>query len=405
MIIAKRRRRGNTKFLIAIVAMAVVIVILLLALFLRGSEAITDSGYLSIDYNYDAVIVRSEKAVTTDSFDRADYFVREGKYADAGTHVMDVYKRGYNDELMLSLQQTEQEIYAAQLEQLGETRDSVLNGYNQAVDALESQIAEAVMNGNTDEVAQLEIELKLALTERGEYLRNTLQETETLRALYKTKQEKEALISTWRSSIVNEIAGTISFYFDDYENALNEDKLSIMTSDLITSVIKGKGAVEWTTEAENLAYRVVDTSHWYCVFLTPAHQALRTVQGMSYSIDVAGYGQFAATALEPMISGMSAINILRINQEMGELINVRTVKVKVKYDASGIEVKLDGIIIEDGQRYIELMYSEGKKKAEIDVLSVDGDSAIIRVKNPDEQAIVAGVRYWIPKKKLSLKKK
>lgn len=405
MIIAKRRRRVKPKVLVAFAVIAAFIVVLFLTLFLRGHEAVSDSGYISMDCSYDAVIVRNEKAVTTDSFDRADYLVSEGKYVEAGVHVMDVYKRGYNDELMLSLQQTEREIYAAQLEQLGETRDSVLNGLNQSVDALENQIAEAVLNGNTNEVAQLEIELKSVLAERSEYLRNTLQETETLRTLYRTKQDKEALISAWRKSLVNEDAGTISFYFDDYENALNEDKLSIMTSGLITSAVKGRGAVEWTTEAENLAYRVVDTSHWYCVFLTPINEALRTVQGMSYNISVAGYGQFAATALEPMISGGSAINVLRINQELGELINVRTAKVKVSYDASGVEVKLDGITIQNGLRYIELMYSEGKKKTEIDVLSADGDSAIIRVKNPDEQAIVAGVKYWIPKKEIRLKKK
>ena len=44
-----------------------------------------------------------------------------------------------------------------------------------------------------------------------------------------------------RDRLYSQESGFVSFYFDDYENALNADKLSILTSDLVSSVIKGKG--------------------------------------------------------------------------------------------------------------------------------------------------------------------
>lgn len=387
--------RGRSLYIV-IGALVVAVAVLVVCLVGKGAEAIMDVGHVAVDMRHDAVIVRRETAVTTNNFDRADYLVREGENISAGEHVMDVYNRGFNDELMLSLQQTRREIYEAQLEQMGETRDSTVRGYNERVELIKSNIANAVMEGNTASVPALERELFTALSERSAYLRSILQETEKLRTLYRTEQEKEALISVWRNSLYAETAGTVSFYFDDYENALNAEKLGMLTSDLISTVLKGKGAVEWTTQAENLAYRVVDTSNWFLVYLTGAEDTLRSAQGKSYVVELDGYGTYTATAREPIISGKYALNILEVNAEMGELINVRTVGIDVHYEADGVTVRAEGIIIKDGRYYIDLMYSDGKERVEINALASNGDKVIISVRDGGEHAIVAGVRYWIP---------
>ena len=399
----KKRRKLNGRFWAVIGVIALALAAFIIWLLVSGEEAIIDdtreSGNISLTLDYDAIIIRDETAVTAESFNRAEYMVSEGARVEADTHIMNVYKRGFSDELLHSLYQTELEIYAAQLEQLGETRDPTLKGYNEAVEIIEDNIAKAVMAEKTEELLQLRMELKNVLTERSEYLKSVLQQTETLKNLYKKETDQNALISTWKQELFSEKAGAVSFYFDDYENALNEEKLSLLTADLVSAAAKGRAAASWTTQNENLAYRVVSPDHWYIVFLTNASEPLRTVAGETYNVKIEGYGEYEAEAAEPVLSGEKVINILKVSDDIGDLINVRRVHISVLYDAGGFKIKLDGIIIKEGKCYIDIMLSKEKRRVEINVYAVDKKYAVIDVKDGEEVKILTGVRYWIPKGK------
>lgn len=401
--VKKRRRKLNGRFWAVIGVVALALIALIIWLLVSGEEAIIDdtreTGNISLTADYEAIIIRDETAVTADSFNRAEYLVPEGQYVEPDTHIMNVYKRGFSDELLHSLYQTELEIYAAQLEQLGETRDPTLKGYNESVEIIEANIAEAVMKEKTEDLLKLRLELKNVLAERSSYLKSVLQQTETLKNLYRKEEEQNSLIATWRSELFTEKAGAVSFYFDDYENALNEEKLSLLTSDLVSAASKGRTAASWTTQNENLAYRLVSPDHWYIVFLTDASKPLRTVAGETYNVKIEGYGEYEATASEPMLSGKKAINILKVSENIGDLINVRRVHISVLYDAGGFKIRLDGIINEEGRQYIDIMLSKEKLRVEIDVFAVDKKYAVIDVKDGEETEILTGVRYWIPKGK------
>lgn len=394
------KKKGSKKsnpllWVIAALLTAILIGVIVL-LILGGAEGIAETGSVTVDLDFDAVIVRKETVITSEAFDLADYFADEGEWVEADTKIMQIYRRGYSDEQAAALMSKYSEIYSEQLALLGETRDKTIRGYNELISMLEGNIAEELMAGDSAKVREHEKELLNALAERMEYLRSNLQETETLRALYAQADALSEVIETQRHVLYSQESGFVSFYFDDYENALNADKLSILTSDLISSVIKGKGGAAWTTSSDTSAYRIVGGDEWYCVFLTNANEALRCVNGRSYSIAVAGYGTYTATALEPIVNGEKVVNTLKVEGSPAELLNTRRISLTVRFDASDICIDEKAIQFENGVPYIELLLSDGKYCIFVNVLSADGKHAVINVRDDQDMPIAVGVRYWIP---------
>lgn len=284
----KRIKKINPLWIIAGLLAAILIAVLVI-LVRGGAEGIAETGSVTVDVDYNAVIVRKEKVITSEAFDLADYFAEEGAWVEPDTKIMQIYRRGYSEEQAAALMRKHAEIYDEQLALLGETRDKTIRGYNESIALLEENIAEELMAGNSAEVRRQEAELLDALASRTDYLRENLQETETLRALYSQADALAEVVETQRHVLYSQESGFVSFYFDDYENALNAYKLSILTSDIVSDVIKGKGGAAWTPALDTSAYRLVGGDEWYCVFLTGADEALRCVGGRSYSIAAKGH--------------------------------------------------------------------------------------------------------------------
>ena len=248
---------------LAIIAILLISVIIVGIIRLSGFTAEMAHDEMTVSEKYSAVIIRDEKVYTAASYTRADYLVPEGSLVEPGTPVMNVYKRGYSDGMGITLQQLSEEVYAAQLEQLGDVKDSTLSGYNEAVYAIEARIAEASLSGSEESIIALEQLLSEKMDERSEYLKSILQPTEKLKNLYDREEQAKANLNNWLEEVDTEDSGIISFYFDGYENALNKDKLSIISAPVVSGALKKKNAVSWTVESETLTYRLIDPNEWY----------------------------------------------------------------------------------------------------------------------------------------------
>ena len=232
----KRIKKINPLWIIAGLLAAILIAVLVI-LVRGGAEGIAETGSVTVDVDYNAVIVRKEKVITSEAFDLADYFAEEGAWVEPDTKIMQIYRRGYSEEQAAALMRKHAEIYDEQLALLGETRDKTIRGYNELIALLEENIAEELMAGNSAEVPRQEAELLDALSSRTDYLRKNLQETETLRALYSQADALAEVVETQRHVLYSQESGFVSFYFDDYENALNADKKKDMAArrDIINS--------------------------------------------------------------------------------------------------------------------------------------------------------------------------
>lgn len=397
----KRRRLRKGALAIILGFLAAAVIALLLIMYFGGSEATAQVGTITHSKSYDALVVRSEKIVAADEFVIADYFADEGQHVEAGDPVMNVYKMGYSSEITLSLWRTRQEIYEAQLEVLGEARDVELRTFDDGIDSAKSRLSHAVLTGNTASVLRIQNELTDLLAARREYLRGYIQETETLRSLYKKESDWQRAVEDSRTELTAPQAGVVSYYFDDFSVALNADKLSTVTSDLVASAIKRGRSAKLTGSARQNAYRIVETGEWYCVFLSELKDPLRVAAGQNYPVEVAGYGKYEGVAVNSFVSGKKVVNVIRIKGNVGELISARVIKAKVTFAGTDLRVEQRAIQFENGEPYIEVVTGDGRVGVYVNVLAGDGEYVIINAKNTDNAPLHEGTKYWIPKRRIS----
>ncbi len=398
MSVRTRKRRAaarvDPRIFIIIGVLVAVIAVLLFILLYHGKEEITQRGTMLFSVkNLNAVVIRDENTLISPEYAKLDYLKEEGSEVMSGEKLATVYKLGFSDELMESLLAIREEVYSAQMERIGSTKDSNLDEMNASIDSLRERIGDCVMLKTEDDLGELYRALDAALKERMEYLKDKIQETETLRALYKKAEDKEQLISAWTEEVTAPNAGIVSYYFDGYEQAMNAEKLGMISPDLVNRAIKQKGASSWTTNDATTVCRIVNKNRWFVAFITKSSELTRTCSGVEYDLEIKGYGAFKATALEPLINGDEVVNILEVGDDIGSLLDVRTATVSVSASLSGIKVKADAVRKEKGLRYLELVLSDSHYTLRIDVLAVEKDMVIVRPHEPTD-TLNEGVRYW-----------
>ncbi|MCR5807937.1 MAG: hypothetical protein K6G56_00085 [Clostridiales bacterium] len=394
----KTRSRISPGILAVISGLVLVIGVLLFVLLYNGKEEITERGTMMFNCSgRSAVIIRDEAVYLSSEYARIDFLQPEGASVFPGDALATVYKLGYSDELMQALLNTREEVYRAQIDRLGSTRDQRLEEMNEQISSLKGRIESCVMRGSGEDLLQLYRDLDAALKERMDYLKTKVQETETLRTLYASVEAKEELISAWIEGTVSEDTGVVSYYFDGYEQAINKEKLNMLSPDLVKRALKDSGSATWTTDDKTRVCRIVDPSRWYVAFLTESEELTRLAAGVEYFVEIEGYGTFKGVALEPVISDKKVVNVIEFEHDLGELINVRTAKINVSAAMNGIKVKGSAIRFVDGASYLELLLSDSHYTVRVDVLAVEGDFVIVR---PHESGDILneGVRYWNKKR-------
>ena len=241
---------------------------------------------------------------------------------------------------------------------------------------------------NFADLLALENDVKDLLAQRSALLKQLVQADEALNALYGEEETKKAQLAEYASDVVAKGSGVVSFYFDGFEQVLSGDKLDVINADVINKVLDS-AAGGMVASSESLLFRLVNPSHWYIAFVTPRSQALRVSAGQTYRVQVEGYADrlFIGTALEPVVNENGVVNILEFNETLGELIGVRTVKVTLSGEMTGLEVPLEAILEENG---VPVLPVDGRK-IPLEVYSADEDTAIIAAK--DGASLSAGMRY------------
>lgn len=393
-----RRRINPVVFLIAGGIVAVIGIALFLILY-RGGEEVTARGAgVFRAENVSAIVIRDETAYFSSEHARVDCLCAEGAEVKKGDRLATVYKLGYNDELMQSLLNAREEVYAAQLERIGSTKDQKLDEMNERIASVKERVSAALMQGSGEDLEALCLELNEVLAERMEYLRGKVQETENLRQLYSAVDSRVQLLEAWTEGVEAEGSGTVSYFFDGYEEAMNAEKLDMLSSDLIEKAIKVTGSAKWATGDKTRVCRVVNRNKWYVAFNTGKDSLVRLASGVRYEVEVKGVGKFTGLAHEPFLSGDKIVNLIEFDEDIGMLIGLRSVTVNITAPVDGITVKSTAITAEDGETYLELMLKDSHYRIRVDVLCVTDDGMAIVRPHDSGDVLSEGVRYWNRKK-------
>lgn len=392
------RRRGvrfTGKFYMLLALMLVAVTVAVVLLLSDSGGGTLETGTMRMELAVKGIVIRDEMSVTVDKYDKVMFQAAEGAESYEGMPIARVFKWGYSDDMMQSLITVETQIYEAQTALLSGVENADLANIELQIAQKRLAIRTRLLGGEGD-LLTLENELTSLLAQRKEYLRNTVQPTEALSALYAAEQTKQEQLASYVTEVTASGAGAVSFYFDGYEQALNYDKLGMLNPELISNALKNTANMAGGS-AENLLYRLVNPNRWHVAFLTGKNEPLRTLAGAQYTVQFEGVPDklFTAAALEAAVYDGEVVNLLEFTEPIGSLLNARTVNATVSMEASGLLVPLDAVAMHDGAAYIMLRTVGEEHEVAVNVLAKDEENALIQTKDA-ANPIAAGQRYVKP---------
>ncbi len=369
---------------------------------LTGSGGTAEARYGDVTGTIDmtAAIIRDESTVSTDRYEKIIFSVVEGQSVANGAQIAQVFRLGYQDESTVTLLRLQREIYEYQKSMIGADAAAGLADIETRIADLEAQIRDAARGDSDADMLQLEQSLKSLQTERATYLQNNVQADATLTSLYSSLAEQENALSNWTRNIVNSAGnGVVSFYFDGYERVLNASQIDTINAALINSVVRGGNTASSlsTTTSETPLYRLVQNTHWYIAFVTRADEPMRTTAGEQYYVVFDDYSTltYQGTALAPIVTESSVVNILEFNVDIGDLLDIRAVNAIVTKSAQGVMVPVDAIAYEAGIPSVEVQSGEATYRVTVNILAADEDNAVVAPANASD-TLISGQRIIKP---------
>lgn len=356
-------------------------------------------GSLGADLEINAAIIRDEKVILSEPYEKITFDVVEGETVNNDQVIAQLYKRGYQDETMVTLLNLQKQIYDYQMQLLGGQAPQELLDLNNNIAQVEKQIRAVSRGQSTLDMLDLEQTLKDLESQRVALMLTIVTPDTALTQLYSDFKTQQNVMSGWKRDIKNTSGtGIVSFYFDGYEQVLSVNKLSTINSALVKNVVNGGNtAKNADSTSEVPLYRIINNTHWFIAFVTSSSDPMRLAEGEQYSVLFQNYSdqQFTATARASQVSENAVVNVLEFNTDIGKLIGTRTVAATISKSAQGLVVPLKAIEIVAGVPGINITYGDTVLRVEVDILAQSENKAVIRAKNASDN-LTAGMKYLKP---------
>lgn len=396
---AKSRMRLKGRFFVMILVVVGFIALVMVVVNLTKKSGEIEFGSLGADLDVSAAVIRDEKIVMSEPYEKITFDVVEGETVNNEQVIAQLYKRGYQDETMVSLLNLQKQIYDYQLQLLGGQEPAELTELNDSIDTVELQIRAVSRGQSTLDMLDLEQSLKDLEAQRVTLMQTIVTPDTTLTQLYNELKSQQNVISGWKRDIKNSSGtGIVSFYFDGYEQVLSVNKLSTINSALIKTVISGGNTANVSDSTSEVAlYRIINNTHWFIAFVTSSSDPMRLAEGEQYSVLFKDYSeqQYTATARASTVSENAVVNILEFNTDIGKLIGTRTVTATISKSAQGLVVPLKAIEIVSGMPGVNIVYGDSVLRVEVDILAQSDNKAVIRAHNSSDN-LTAGMKYLKP---------
>ena len=370
----------SPRFLVFVVVLLALIIVPIVLISGGGSYTVGYGAYDTTGSGFDALIIRDELCYMDDPVGKIVYSVVEGQDVSPEQTIMDTYAAGYIDQIESELISIRTQIEEYQRDSLlGKIVDTKLTGLDSDIDEKVDQIISAIDGGNMN-IAKLELQMASLLSERQEYLRNSsvAQADAQLMTLYGDEDQLIGRLEAWRTRYKAAQEGRISFAFDGMESVLTSSNIAAMTTADVERLVSGESAqVDAEIKSKQALYRLVDPDSWYLVF-TAGKKEWTHGTGQSVLVNIDDYSYLDAQAyVESAKEDDSKLLVtLKIDQDIGSLLNQRITHISVGERTEGLMVPLKSVKTKDGQRGVYLKDKE-KTFISVNVIVDDGSYAII----------------------------
>lgn len=378
-MLMRRRKRVTGRFYVFLLILAVIAFLIVRPHLDFGSkEAVIMTANTQYSQMMDCVIIRDEAITTSESTARVEYIATENTLVNEGDTVAYVYTAGYSEGLLQKLEETRSKIQDYHKNTiLQNIKDADLERYDTIVDMMVLEFKHLVNHDVKGSLLTSARQLETAMVNRQEYLRANKREDTKLTKLYDEENTRMTSIQSWRKVENAGRTGVVSFYMDGYENDLTPDTLPTLSASDVRTVLSG-GKLS-SNSKNNGIYRIVNQDKWYVALVADA-ETWNPVVGQEYYLQMQGFEDLAFTASVTSVQKESGtlLAVFEINDPIGPLIYQRTGKAMLSITISGLSVTSKAIYEQNGQMGVWLYDVPGGTFIPVEVLSNDGDNALIQ---------------------------
>ena len=257
---------------------------------------------------------------------------------------------------------------------------------DERVEASEAVVRVEYLAKENTEVSQGDLIANLFTTGYSESLLKRLEETrQNIQAYHKT------LLGTIVDNTLDRLDTIIDMTAVDFKNLATQQtrgNLLTVVEQLETAMVNRQEYLRQNKRDDtrkNGIYRIVDQDRWYTAILADAN-SWNPVVDQSYYLKLEGFEDlvYTATVTSVQKSSGTVLAIFEIDQPVGPLIYQRTGRATLSIELSSIAVHTKALYSQNGQIGIWVYDVPGGTFVPVEVLSTDGDIALI-------QATVDGV--------------
>lgn len=363
----RRRRRGPSRVLLALIVLAVIAVA---AYFIISSRApkvgVITGGSIGTVYKAEGVIVRDEKTTSAEGLTTVTFYANEGERVPTGGRIADVYATGYSQSdvsKLLNIRKDIKERLKSELMTLH--NDPQLDRLDSTIQGFAADL-KLFIDGKADgNLVNVERQLSTTMARRHTYLKDKLygNTTQSLREAYETESTLVKRIQSRSDTYLAKQECVVSFYTDGYESVLTTENFENITAAQVSSVLAGEEPQLTTAQrGRTSVFREVAPNEWYILLLSH-DQTWNPVEGETYSLTLSGVQNavVGAVVTSKARTGNELLVRMRVQGNVQPVLNVRTVSVEVTDPgSSGLQVpnaalyfqgEQWGVVMADGANY------------------------------------------------------
>lgn len=349
------------------------------SIFLKSTTIFLHTGDIEEIQNCKVTILRDESVVYSEDYGKITYLVSEGERVTKGTPILELYKLGFDENMIKDLNEIQIKIKNYQQENiLKNIIDKDLNQMNIQIDAQTSKINQYIKNNEENKVQLVERQIKALMLKRQNYLQKTIEADDYLNKLYEKEKEANIRIQAYKTSLSAEDSGVISFYFDGCENLLGTDKLDQLTSSDLKNIISKTVPIK-TTEAkvQHPIYRIINNYKWYLLLADTSEGEFLINNEYNISFDTNLNRIYKGKIIKINKADKKNLVIIEMLEDIGSLVSDRNIGVTISKKTNGFIIPINAIEKRGKQNGVFIMNQSNKSFVSVKILAQNKKYAII----------------------------
>lgn len=343
-------------------------------------------GSLSESIKTDGYIVRDEMIINSPIDGNLEMIVKEGTRVPKGKEIAEVVSKSFDKGKLTELNSVNKKIQDIK-------SDTALNPYVKDIENLNSQIDELnkmykELSSSDSKASSSDIKNKIddLINKKGQILKNGPASVRNLDELYSQKKELEDYISKNLYKIYSPEAGVVSYFFDNYEEVLNVNKLFNISYGDINEVKKEPIERNGSVKQSEAIVKLIDNSNWYILAVLNDVQSKRLKEGSNVKITIGGdNSQLLNGSVVKMysISNNSQLAVISMKDAYSDFYKKRKISITlVINDYDGFIVPNSSLVNNGGKQGIYVLSDNDLPVfKEVNVKAQNNENAIIESKD------------------------